>query len=129
MATEKSSIMACTLLEVSNLAALLLPLLLTTEQVLIDVQITDRPTRTTKLYAHICKARQAVMKPLNKTKQNKPPQNDCVMGSLCSIFRIALHLCAATCLCQHGTRPDAILCTKPMVDLPGRQCPTFERTR
>lgn len=34
------------------------------------------------------------MKPLKKKTPNEP-QNDCVMGSLCSVFLIALHLCAA----------------------------------
>lgn len=76
LATEKSSIMACTLLEGTDLAALLLPLLLTTEWVLIDVQIGVRPTQKIKLYAHTCKVRQAVTKPLKtpptKTKEKNP---------------------------------------------------------
>lgn len=76
LATEKSSIMACTLLEGTNLAALLLPLLLTTERVLIDVQIIVRQTQKIKLYAHTCKVRQAVTKPLKKnptkTKEKNP---------------------------------------------------------
>ena len=72
LATEKSSIMACTLLEGTNLAALLLPLLLTTEWVLIDVQIIVKQTQTTTLYAHICKVRQAVTKPLKKKTNHKP---------------------------------------------------------
>lgn len=57
LATEKSSIMACTLLEGANLAALLFLLLQTTEQVLIDVQIIVKQTQMIKLCARVCKVR------------------------------------------------------------------------